>query len=458
MSRDAVATSASTSTTKLWHLVARPNTASLIVSSDDYPDSSVAILPEDLRTFRVIWHWLQMCDRSRNPLFRGKRPTSKSAQEIPYSVLIVLLNFINPVVASFLMRQLAKGVSISQNILLTQIAQIPQLLSVQPVDNEIVSLFNVTASSFFDYHADNLSCLLNASLNADLKTVKRIFEKTHPDTLRRLLSTKDGKATTVLGRITVERTGTPLQMAIYDHDEEMVAFFKEKMKMDPAEFQRQCEKVIGTDYDAFLQNQEVEATEICANLEKAFESAPPAAFTVNGNYVASTTSKELPGTINDFINGLADYCQKNHVHNPYILQRVYDIYHRLPSYFDHACFFSQKVIGGVQSFLSARWLQHYAQGINYLAESNEAPRRSFICRDSSPHIDIRHLVGSCIGSDSFLNIFGGRGVGGRCAGRGGLDARWQFTKIISNKNSKLTEFYAASAIDSRLRNAMTLSC
>ena len=438
MSRDAVATSASTSTTKLWHLVARPNTASLIVSSDDYPDSSVAILPEDLRTFRVIWHWLQMCG-SGNLLFRGKRPTSESAQKIPYSVLIVLLNFINPVVASFLMRQLAKGVSISQNIPLTQIAQIPQLSSVQPVYNETISLFNVTAFSFFDYHADNLSCLLNASLNADLKTVKRIFEKTHPDTLRRLLSTKDGKATTVLGRITVERTGTPLQMAIYDHDEEMVAFFKEKMKMDPAEFQRQCEKVIGTDYDAFLQNQEVEATEICANLEKAFESAPPAAFTVNGNYVASTTSKELPGTINDFINGLADYCQKNHVHNPYILQRVNEIYCRLPPYFSRDCFFSQKVIGGVQSFLSARWLQHYAQGIDYLAESNEVPCRSFICRDSSPHIDIRHLVGSCIGSDAFLSVRGAQVSGGRwLGGRTWLVGALQ--KLCRTKTASLQNF------------------
>jgi len=242
------------------------------------------------------------------------------------------------------------------------------------------------------------ACLLDSALNADLKTVTDITTTMHPDKLRRLLSTEHGtgKAITCLGRITVPRTGTPLQMAIYDHDEEMVAFFKERM--DPAEFQRQCEAVVGTDYDAFLKKQEKEATALCADLEDAFKAAQLNEFTVDGNYVASTRSTRLPGTINAFISRLTDYSQKNPVHNPYILLRVYEIYSRLPSDFNRDCFFSQKVIGGVQSFLSARWLQHYAQGIYYLAENNEVPRRSFICRDSSPHIDIRHLVGSCIGS------------------------------------------------------------
>jgi hypothetical protein len=112
--------------------------------------------------------------------------------------------------------------------------------------------------------------------------------------------------------------------------------------------------------------------------------------------------------------------------------------------------------------LSARWLQHYAQGIDYLAENNEAPRRSFICRGSSPHIDIRRLVDFCIGSDSFLSIFGGFGIA-RVGGwrDSSAVAAWRAvcggTKIASSKNSKLSELYAASAIDSQPRNAMTLS-
>ena len=137
-----------------------------------------------------------------------------------------------------------------------------------------------------------------------------------------------------------------------------------------------------------------------------------------------------------FINRLADYCQKNHVHNPYILQRVYEIYYRLPRGPNRTCFFSQKVIGGVQSFLSARWLQHYAQGIDYLTESNEVPRRSFICRDSS--IDIRHLVGSCIGSDSFLSVCGGARPGRFC-GRGG-GGRASLQKLCRTKTASLQNF------------------
>ena len=453
MSRATVATSTSTSTPEPWYLVARPNTASLIVSSDDYPNSSVAILPGELRTFRVIWHWLQMCDQGRNPLFRSKRSSSENAPEIPYSIFALILNFTMPNFidhnycikrdfAFFLMSQLLQTVSVRKSIPLSQLVPIPHVLSVQSVDNETISLFNVTASSFFDFKASNLPALLDASLNADLKTVERIFKKTDPDILCRLLSTEDGKATTVLGRITVERTGTPLQMAIYDHDEEMVAFFKAffKEKMDLTEFQRQCEKVIGTDYDAFLNKQEFEATKLCADLEKAFESAPPEAFNVNGNNVASTTSTQLPGTIDAFINRLTHYCQNNPVHNPYILQRVYEIYWRLPSDFNRDCFFSQKVIGGVQSFLSARWLQHYAQGIDYLAESNEVPRRSFICRDSSfrPRIDIRHLVGSCIGSDSFLSVCGGARPGRFC-GRGG-GGRASLQKLCRTKTASLQNF------------------
>jgi hypothetical protein len=457
MSRAAAATSALTSTTEPLHLVVRPNTASLIVSSDDYPNSSVAILPEDLRTFRVIWHWLQMSDQGRNPLFRGKRKTSEPAQEISYSILIALLNFINPPVLSFLMSQLVQGVSASQKILLTQIAQIPQSLSVRFSCGDNAASPLITASNFFNYYAGNLPCLLNASLNADLKTVKRISEKMHLDMLRRLLSAEHGTgfAATCLGRITVERTGTPLQMAIYDHDEEMVAFFKEKM--DHEEFERQskdafrkalfpkkcaeldCRNAAALEYHQAMQEQQnKDAEKLCAELKDAFKAALPGKFTVDNNYVASTTSTQLPETIGAFINRLTDYVKNNPMHNPFILQRVYEIYDCLASDYNRDCYFSQRVIGGVQSFFSARWLQHYAQGINYLTENNEAPPRSFICRYSSPWVDIRHLVGSCIGSVAFLSIWGGGGDRERLRQIGDCVVRVQtlcLTKRVSFQNS-----------------------
>jgi hypothetical protein len=190
--------------------------------------------------------------------------------------------------------------------------------------------------------------LLDTALSADLPIVKTILENATAELCQKLLSVEHGtgKATTHLGRITVERTGTPLQMAIYDHDEEMVAFLKEKM--DSAEFQRQCEAVVGADYDAFLRKQEAEATTLCAGLEDAFNVARLNEFTLDKNYAASTTSPQLPRTIDAFINKLMDYVKNNPVHNPTILQRVYEIYSQLPSDFHRDCFFSQKVIGGVQ--------------------------------------------------------------------------------------------------------------
>jgi hypothetical protein len=484
MSRAAVA---SAGATKPLHLVVRPDMISMIVSSESYPDNSIEISPKDLCTLQMLWLLMKSCDQGRNPLFRGKRPLSEIAPTIPYSIFALILNFTMPNFialntnlnfASFLTRQLAQSVSVSQNISSSQLIQIPWVLSVKPVYDETVSLFNITASSFFDFNASNLTSLLNASLSADLDVIKRIAEKTRPDIFLHLLSI-EGKVTTRLGRITVERTGTPLQMAIYDHDEEIAAFFKEKM--DPEEFEKQSKSAFAKAltrekcaelghrnasaleyHQAMLEQQNKDAEILCAGLENAFKSAPINEFTVDNHYVASTRSTQCLRTIDTFINKLMDYVKNNPVHNPYILQRVYEIYSRFPSGFHRDCFFSQKVIGGVQSFLSARWLQHYAQGIDYLAENNEVPpRRSFICHDSSPHIDIRHLVDSCIGTDSFLSIFGG------AAGRSvraplyhcdrylpGFAAAASFKNYVEQKQQELSELYAASAIDSQLHNSM----
>jgi len=246
------------------------------------------------------------------------------------------------------------------------------------------------------------ACLLDAALNADLKMVERILAQVSPEQRRAMLSTV-GKAT--ITHLDIERTGTPLQMAIYDHDEEMVAFFKEHM--DPAEFQHQWEAVLGSDYQAFLAKQEIEAETLCNELKGAFEKARPNEITCDTNYAAKTTSTALQDTLGRFRNKLEQYIKDNPIHNPYILQQVYNIYVQLPDNFESDCLFSQQVIGFVQSKMSARWLQHYAQGIYYLAENNEAQRRSFNWRDSRPVVDIRNLVSSGdVGRDSFLSIFG----------------------------------------------------
>ncbi|MDP1574638.1 MAG: hypothetical protein Q8L78_06885 [Coxiellaceae bacterium] len=44
-----------------------------------------------------------------------------------------------------------------------------------------------------------------------------------------------------LARLNIKRTGTPLQMALYSQDEDIIAYFK--TVMDPTEFERQSKEV-----------------------------------------------------------------------------------------------------------------------------------------------------------------------------------------------------------------------
>ena len=246
----------------------------------------------------------------------------------------------------------------------------------------------------------------------------------------------------------ITRTGTPLQMAIYSDDEEMVAYLK--TQMDEDEFHHQCREVFEDainntndeiklalkDKIASLKNgnattedylnvmrevQQEEAKVLCADLQKMFTDVNVNDFSTDARYVAATTSTALPNMVDDFIkNKILHYVKTHPIYNPYLLQTVYDIYANLPSSFDRDCYFSQKINGGIQQFLSPRWLQHFTQDIEDLAEKKIAPHRSFICRDGG---DIRNLVSSCVGVDSFLSILGAARPGTGSARRGGVGAR-----------------------------------
>jgi len=146
---------------------------------------------------------------------------------------------------------------------------------------------------FFDTSfALKINALSNAALNADLDEVKHILEKSTPEQCKLLLSTT---ATATITHLGVKRIGTPLQMALYSDDEEMVAFFKEHM--EPAEFQRQWIEVIGPDYPAFLKKQETEAEALCSELEDAFNRVGANEITCDNSYVTSTTCKALQNTL-----------------------------------------------------------------------------------------------------------------------------------------------------------------
>jgi len=272
--------------------------------------------------------------------------------------------------------------------------------------------------------------------------LKQHLESISPAARKQLLSEK--------GTITVEhlnerypgitRTGTALQMAIFSDDEEMVAYLK--TQLDEDEFHHQCREVFEDainntndeiklalkDKIASLKNgnaitenylnmlrevQQEEAKVLCADIKTIFTDPKLNLndFTHDARYVASTTSTTLQNQVDVFLQKIFEYVKTHPIHNPYLLQIVYDIYANLPSLasdFGRDCYFSQKIIGGIQQFLSPRWLQHFTQDIEDLGNKKIAPHRSFICRDGS---DIRNLVSSCVGVDSFLSIFAAPAAG-----------------------------------------------
>ena len=190
--------------------------------------------------------------------------------------------------------------------------------------------------------------------------LKQHLESISPAARKQLLSEK--------GTITVEhlkerypgitRTGTPLQMAIFSDDEEMVGYLK--TQMNEYEFHDQCREVFENAIDnttneikltlkdqiAALQTnnattedylnvmhavQQEEANALFADLRKMFTDVNVNDFAIDARYVASTTSTTLPNQVDAFLQKILGYVKTHPIHNPYLLQTVYNIYANLPS-------------------------------------------------------------------------------------------------------------------------------
>ena len=231
--------------------------------------------------------------------------------------------------------------------------------------------------------------------------------------------------------------------------------------MDPEEFKRQSKEVYRNaltpeiraminenasameHYNAMLESQKIEAEKLC---NKAFLLR-----VVDGKEIFTIN----PETIANFQQRLENYIRHNPMHNPAILHRLYEIYEKLPGVYAEDCLFSQNAIGHAHALSSARWLQHYAQGVYYLGGGDdektlEPPRRSFICRDSNPPVDIRFFIPSRFCGDSFRSIFGWLRLSVLRGGRAPacvcmLKRRDHFTKLMSSKNSKLSELVTQRA-------------
>lgn|SRR3990167_7288538 len=283
---------------------------------------------------------------------------------------------------------------------------------------------SISACQFFSAPAVSVTEneLLKAALNAELDTVKTILDKANHEQCAFMLSTT-GKA--VITHLGIERFGTPLQMAIYGHDEQMIAFFKKRMNQ--SEFEKQCMTIVGSSYKKFLENQQAEAKKLCDEIKRAFESAKHNEFNMGNDHVVTTTSAELESTLSRFKKHLEMYTTKTAVYNPYILHELYEIYSNLRSK-EHrhdfrspevdalkkiAKFFSVEVIGPAQSKMSARWLQHYVARIYRFSDANREKELAFQARSfirilvDGSREDIRDDIASRIGKGHFLTIFGG---------------------------------------------------
>lgn len=260
--------------------------------------------------------------------------------------------------------------------------------------------------------------LLDHSLNGevDLGSTQRIIKKIRPNELPIFFSAK-GTAhfahMHALG-IHIERTGTPLQMAIYGDDEQMVALFKKHM--DPAEFERQAievfsgvltneinQKLVNENapvekyFEAMGNQQRADAKNLCADIEAAISCVPVTEFVYSPpNYDASTTSTTVTKAFDRFKNELLRYTEKNSVYNRYILGRLYKISYDInngsnPSFSERDVYFSQNAITEAQLLMPARWLHHYATGLHNVTNKHDVLHtRRFSCRGGRH--DIRSIL------------------------------------------------------------------
>ena len=352
-------------------------TNSLMVSSMPYDGRSITLSREEFQVFLLFHKYLR---NTTNILFKKKPIPDRALQHIFHFLFNGMLQSTSLRLSSLSESKLRNAILPPRSFFLMQ--------------DSSTTTANRIRSCFYEY---KLKCLLNATLNADLETVNRILEKSKPEQ-RHILLSAVGRAT--ITHLNIERTGTPLQMALYGHDEEMAAAIKSHM--DPAEFQRQWEAVFGPNYYIFLARQQHDANNLCGELYVEIHAASPLDVINARNRVANTTSK-LQNTLNRFKDKLELYVRENRVHNPYILQHLFEIYDS-PTFNDwnKDCLLSQQAIGVAQKLSSLRWLQHWSQGIYYLAENNEPARRSFDLRDSLPAVDIRSL--DQLGVDSCIHI------------------------------------------------------
>jgi hypothetical protein len=378
--------------------------------------SSVTMTHDEYRTFCLyMLHLFQVMTNGSSSGLRFGKPVriNDTLKEVLYFLYADIAQLVAPGLSAHEQLEKTALALYSNNVTIPR-----SFYQTRRIDSET---WVTTGRFFFDMSvAQRVSALsspllLDLTLNAveDLDEIKGIVNRTPPEELPILLSAPGPATIAHLRHLNIQRNGTPLQMALYGGDEDIVAYLK--TIMDPAEFERQsikvfkkalsrekCEELDSRRASAFeYQNemlivQKAEAEKLCNDAFQFRIVDGKDQFTINDDTVA------------EFRQKLENYVRNNPIHNPFILRRLYEIYEKSPGIYAEDCLFSKIAIGGAHAFSSARWLQHYAQGIYYLGGGNGTPddmRRSFKCSDSNPKVDVRSLIPR-LGVDSFMSIFG----------------------------------------------------
>lgn len=208
---------------------------------------------------------------------------------------------------------------------------------------------------------------------------------------KRLLTINPGLLRSTKGVATNYANGlirdlTPFQAALCGGDVEMCEMMKKyfvQLKDGKAEMEKQFNDIFPNGLDAYLQTQRdnvFDFNEILQAINCASDDEVTAAL--NREFDCNLP---LHRALDKFRKKFTETSLLEIVFNPYHLLQTFQIYDtelaKLKSY-DKRYLFSRQVIGFVQRYLPACYLQAFAQGIYEIVIDKEKLRRSFDCRYS----------------------------------------------------------------------------
>lgn len=289
--------------------------------------------------------------------------------------------------------------------------------------------------------------VVHATLCGDEDLARRMIEA-NPNYIL-----QHGDATDFSGRI--YNSLTPFQAALVTGDNKMAEMIKpyfDRLPNGQAEMQKQVTEIFPQGIEShFVAQRLVSETEFNPMLKEVFAAIQNAApEDLQSALNNECNNSRLYLVLNKFRAAFTDLSQREKIFNPNHLLKAFEVYASkfdwdTPDWHKLDLFWCQ-VIGFVQRFLPATYAQAFANDLYNIAENNHACPRSFNFELTSGFSF--YPVGGSFGGLGFnwaaaprMVWFSraGIGLGWQAFGRAHVPGRNSFSKLISNKNSKLSE-------------------